>query len=132
MRTESFTEQMASWQLPLTEFNLVSDIAVSGSLLLKLFILPNLASSDSFHSFVGTTTKSLHVSTVNPIGLYEIVPDHRTCSAVDLYPMFPSPRGARVKMAPLQNGQLIVQEEVVNNTSVLLFRIPGISIYKHL
>ncbi|XP_054831079.1 von Willebrand factor A domain-containing protein 8 [Eublepharis macularius] len=99
-RSLSFTEERAFWSLPLSEVNLVCDIAVTQE---------------------NETENSLFVATCNPVSLYFMGISDTNGYYVDLYDIFPRTVGSiwqpLVTVAPLGNplrGQVVLHEEQSN------------------
>uniref|UniRef100_A0A914V4A4 Uncharacterized protein n=1 Tax=Plectus sambesii TaxID=2011161 RepID=A0A914V4A4_9BILA len=102
MRSETFSEQEASWQLPTHEANICCDAAyVQGRIC---------------------------VASVNPVALYvlEKISESRAF-VIDLTAMFPTTRGSfkpRVKLASLGERGVALHEEMTN--SLMLFDLDGL------
>ncbi|XP_053164187.1 von Willebrand factor A domain-containing protein 8 isoform X2 [Hemicordylus capensis] len=99
-RSLSFTEELAFWSLPLSEVNLVCDIAVAQE---------------------NEDENCLYVATCNPVSLYFMDTSSKNGHYVDLYDIFPRTVSGIwqpfVTLAPLGNplkGQVILHEEQSN------------------
>ncbi|KAL3861823.1 hypothetical protein ACJMK2_007838 [Sinanodonta woodiana] len=117
-RSDSFSEQTAYWTLPMQETNILSDIAVT----------------KASHRRPGqTNTDIIHISSVNPVGLFSI--NHKTMvgNYIDLYDVFPSTSGSYkpiVKLFPLSSpldDTVILHEEVTNIVLSLNFESGQVS-----
>lgn len=91
MRSETFSEQEASWQLPTHEANICCDVT--------------------------QVEQRICVASVNPVALYvlEKVLDKRA-SVIDLTALFPTTRGSfkpRLKLASLGQRGVALHEEMV-------------------
>ncbi|MBZ3884085.1 von Willebrand factor A domain-containing protein 8 [Sciurus carolinensis] len=98
-RSLNFTEECASWRLPLDEINLICDIATSNE----------------------NEENTLYVATCNPVSLYFMNMTGESCFFVDFYDIFPRTAGGVwhpfVTVAPLGSplkGQVILHEEQSN------------------
>ncbi|XP_041484897.1 von Willebrand factor A domain-containing protein 8-like isoform X2 [Lytechinus variegatus] len=99
-RASSFNEQMASWQLPMNEMNIPTDVAVTKE-----------KSSEMVHVCVG-----------NPISLYSMKPLGQSIQFLDLYDVFPylgyRPAQLAALGGPLQ-GQVVLNDPK-SHTSLLI------------
>ncbi|KAL5014683.1 hypothetical protein ScPMuIL_008953, partial [Solemya velum] len=104
-RTSVFTEQEAFWNIPMQEYNVVCDIAVT----------------KADHRSPGHTLSDvIHVATANPISLYSMNPRSLSVNFIDLYDVFPTTVGSfrpKVRLMPLSaplDDSVILHEEVTN------------------
>jgi hypothetical protein len=99
MRSDTFSEQEASWQLPIHDANICSDAAQVGG--------------------------RICVASVNPVGLYVLdKSDEQHAAVVDLTAMFPTTRGSfkpRVKLASLGERGVALHEEMVGALFYLFY-----------
>uniref|UniRef100_A0A8C0ZUF8 VWFA domain-containing protein n=1 Tax=Castor canadensis TaxID=51338 RepID=A0A8C0ZUF8_CASCN len=112
-RALNFTEECASWRLPLDETNLICDVAVSHE----------------------SEENTLYVAACNPVSLYFINMTGKKGFFVDLYDVFPRMTSGIwqpfVTVAPLGsplNGQVILHEEQSN--VILLLDTTGRTLHR--
>ncbi|XP_071482388.1 von Willebrand factor A domain-containing protein 8-like [Diadema antillarum] len=99
-RSASFNEQAASWQLPMNEMNIPTDVVVSKE-----------SSSEMVHVCVG-----------NPISLYSMKPLGQTIKFLDLYDVFPflgyRPAQLAALGGPLE-GQVVLNDPKSHTTLLI-------------
>ncbi|XP_038658700.1 von Willebrand factor A domain-containing protein 8 [Scyliorhinus canicula] len=107
----SFTEQQAHWRIPLSEVNIVCDVATAP----------------------GEAKDSIYVATCNPVSLYSMSVPGNTIHHVDLYDIFPRIAGGVwqpfMTVAPLSgplNDQVVLHEEQSN--AILLLNLTNCTV----
>eukprot|EP00057_Strongylocentrotus_purpuratus_P027672 XP_011682146.1 PREDICTED: von Willebrand factor A domain-containing protein 8 [Strongylocentrotus purpuratus] len=106
-RSSSFNEQMASWQLPMNETNIPTDVAVTKGRSILWY----------------KTSEMVHVCVGNPISLYSMKPLGQSIQFLDLYDVFPylgyRPAQLAALGGPLQ-GQVVLNDPKVNLYTIRL------------